>query len=189
MKRELEINPLLLGHVQSSNYLRKASFSAKQISFFAETLTFSVWFWVFPLSFWEKICKIQFKISTMWLEVLHSVPNLGFFWLDQYSMVPITRHGSINRHTSFIWPCTFPKIWGMTIKLYKLFHFWVLDDTLKFIFSQEIWICYYFATSSGQKGESKKAPCSRTQFWSTSIGAPLVKTLSTYCIYFCRCVF
>ena len=32
-----------------------------------------------------------------------------------YSLVPIRRHGSINRHTSFIWPCTFPKIWGVTI--------------------------------------------------------------------------
>ena len=31
-----------------------------------------------------------------------------------------------------------------------------LDDTVKFIFNREIWICYYFATSSGQKGESKK---------------------------------
>ena len=33
----------------------------------------------------------------------------------EYSLVPIRRHGSINRHTSFIWPCTFPKIWGVTI--------------------------------------------------------------------------
>ena len=33
----------------------------------------------------------------------------------RYSLVPIRRHGSINRHTSFIWPFTFPKIWGVTI--------------------------------------------------------------------------
>ena len=32
-----------------------------------------------------------------------------------YSLVPIRRHGSINRHTSYIWPCTFPEIWGVTI--------------------------------------------------------------------------
>ena len=32
-----------------------------------------------------------------------------------YSLVPIRRHGSINRHTSFIWPCIFPKTWGVTI--------------------------------------------------------------------------
>ena len=32
-----------------------------------------------------------------------------------YSLVPIRRHGSINRHTSFIRPYTFPKIWGVTI--------------------------------------------------------------------------
>ena len=31
-----------------------------------------------------------------------------------------------------------------------------LDDTVKFIFNREICICYYLATSSGQKGESKK---------------------------------
>ena len=31
-----------------------------------------------------------------------------------------------------------------------------LDDTVKFIFNREIWICYYFATSTGQKGELKK---------------------------------
>ena len=33
----------------------------------------------------------------------------------QYSVVPIRRHGSINRRTSFIWPCTFSNIWGVTI--------------------------------------------------------------------------
>ena len=33
----------------------------------------------------------------------------------RYSLVPIRKHGSINWHTSFIWPCTFPKILGMTI--------------------------------------------------------------------------
>ena len=33
----------------------------------------------------------------------------------QYSLVPIRRHGSINRHNSFIWPCTFLKIWIVTI--------------------------------------------------------------------------
>ena len=32
-----------------------------------------------------------------------------------YSLVPIRRHGSINRHTSFIWLCNFPKTWGVTI--------------------------------------------------------------------------
>ena len=31
-----------------------------------------------------------------------------------------------------------------------------LDDTVTFIFNCEISTCYYFATSSGQKGESKK---------------------------------
>ena len=38
-----------------------------------------------------------------------------FLWKRYYSLVPITRYGSINQHTSFIWPCTFPKIWGVTI--------------------------------------------------------------------------
>ena len=33
---------------------------------------------------------------------------------------------------------------------------WPLDDTVKFIFHRKIGICYYFATSSGQKRESKK---------------------------------
>ena len=36
-------------------------------------------------------------------------------FLIAYSLVPIRRLGSINWHTSFIWPCTFPKIWGVTI--------------------------------------------------------------------------
>jgi len=33
-----------------------------------------------------------------------------------YSLVPIRRHGSINWHVSFIWPCTFPNVWGVTLK-------------------------------------------------------------------------
>jgi len=40
---------------------------------------------------------------------------LTAFHTSAYSLVPFRRHGSINRHTSFIWPCTFPKIWGVTI--------------------------------------------------------------------------
>ena len=32
-----------------------------------------------------------------------------------YSLVPIRRHGSIIRHSSFIAPYTFPKVLGVTI--------------------------------------------------------------------------
>ena len=32
-----------------------------------------------------------------------------------------------------------------------------IDDTVKFIFNRVIWICYYFATSSGQKGSQKSS--------------------------------
>ena len=32
-----------------------------------------------------------------------------------YSLVPIRRHGTINQHTAFIWPSTFPKIWSVNI--------------------------------------------------------------------------
>ena len=39
----------------------------------------------------------------------------AFHQILGYSLVPIRRHGSINRHTSFIRPYTFPKIWGVTI--------------------------------------------------------------------------
>ena len=35
-----------------------------------------------------------------------------FVWA--YSLVPFRRHGSINWHSSFIQPYTFPKIWGVT---------------------------------------------------------------------------
>ena len=32
-----------------------------------------------------------------------------------YSLVLLRGQGSINRHTSFIWPCNFSRIWGVSI--------------------------------------------------------------------------
>ena len=32
-----------------------------------------------------------------------------------------------------------------------------IDGTVKFIFNRETWFCYYFATSSGQKGECRRS--------------------------------
>ena len=49
------------------------------------------------------------------LMVVSLVSNVSNYSRCNYSLVPIRRHGSINRHTSFIWPCTFSKIWGVTI--------------------------------------------------------------------------
>ena len=34
---------------------------------------------------------------------------------NTYSPVPIGRYGSINQSASYIWPCTFSNIWGVTI--------------------------------------------------------------------------
>ena len=56
-----------------------------------------------------------------WTDLVADVPCLLLIEGDspqniarQYSLVPIRRHGSINQRTSFIWPCTFSKTWGVT---------------------------------------------------------------------------
>ena len=53
-----------------------------------------------------------------------------------YTLVPNRRHFPINSFS--------PEL-----------HSRPLDDTVKFIFNREIWICDYFATSSGKKGIKK----------------------------------
>jgi len=65
------------------------------------------------LSLWNIPLTLQ-KQKTPIRELLGQNEDKNTHYLG-YSLVPIRRHGSINQHTSFIWPCTFPKIWGVTI--------------------------------------------------------------------------
>ena len=55
---------------------------------------------------------------------LKNTAKVCFRW---YSLVPIKIHGSINRHTSFISPCIFSIIWGVTINWINT-QFWSTFD-------------------------------------------------------------
>ena len=53
--------------------------------------------------------------KSMWNNFTNISVHSLFSWQTFYSLVPIRRHSSINQHISFIWPCTFSNIWGVTI--------------------------------------------------------------------------
>ena len=87
--------------------------------------------------------KLEWSRPHPTLFVLRVSSRLRWTSVNKYSLVPIRRHGSINQHISFIWPCTFSNIWGGTINGINT-QFW---STSRGTFDKNNFIVYTFCRS------------------------------------------
>ena len=109
-----------------------------------------------------------------------------------YSLVPIRRHSSINRHTSFSWPCTFPKIWSVIINWIKTqfisstkFYWLLWDCTLWFQLKETVQLISTFILFDPVLFpiyEARLLIGSILNF-EALLGTPLIKQLSTYVLF------